>query len=348
MNLLTPPHTSSPVRTFAPALTVPAEARTSSFVLRGLTWRSFTQRRPSQQLAAPPAMHSGQMQQPPASAQITPRVQPSQLPTPRMLVPGAEPSLLPPMANGRSQQLPPLQGLPGKTMIASALEAAAAAEAAGAAGAAAAAEGGREEEGAPGGAQQQQQQQQQQPAPAAIGHDRAAPQGNDAEARPQQPAPAAIGHDRAAPQSNDAEERPQRPELSHTSWRSDAVQLPEQLSLPDGLPASPTSSTDTTGATAAPARVRGRCAVLGMLHELEQAPASVCPGRVTKQRRTVAAEVCDCCLAACSARWMAAGNQQIFTAHCSSMPALLCLPLQHRWAGTRLYCRAAGLRAELG
>lgn len=194
-------------------------------------------------------MHFGQMQQPPASAQITPRVQPSQLPTPRMLVPGAEPSLLPPMANGRSQQLPPVQGLPGKTMIASALEAAAAAEAAGAADAAAAAEGGREEEGAPGGAQQQQQQ----------------------------PAPAAIGHDRAAPQGPDAEARPQQPELSRTSWRSDAVQLPEQLSLPDGLPASPTSSADTTGATAAPARVRGRCAMLAtfQVSGLEQASASV-------------------------------------------------------------------------
>lgn len=161
-------------------------------------------------------MHPGQTQQPPASAQITPRVQPSQLPTPRLLA-DAEPSLLPPMANGRSQQLPPVQGLPGKTMIASALEAAAAAAA---------------EDGADGEAQDSAQQQQQHQAGAT-----------------QQPGGEAEGGTEQ-----------QQQELSLTSWRSDAVQLPEQLLLPDGLPASPTSSTDTTGATpiAQPMRPRGR------------------------------------------------------------------------------------------
>ena len=197
-----------------------AGSRASSFGLRGLTWRSFTQRRPSQQLAAPPAMHPGQTQQPPASAQITPRVQPSQLPTPRLLA-DAEPSLLPPMANGRSQQLPPVQGLPGKTIIVSALEAAAAAEMA-------TAEAGDDAQHS---AQQQQHGATQQP-------------GAEAEGGTEQ----------------QQQEQQQQQELSLTSWRSDAVQLPEQLLLPDGLPASPTSSTDTTGATAIaqPMRTRGR------------------------------------------------------------------------------------------
>ena len=269
-----------PHRLAAPPRLCPADGRSPSFMLKGLSWRSFTQRRPPQ-LAAPPAMHPGQTQQPPASAQITPRLQPSQLPTPRMLASGGEPSLLPPLANGHSQQLPPMPGLPGQAAIASALHAAAT--------------GGRQPEPAAGDGtreaaarthsaqqqlpeqqeqrsrhaepapeQQQQQQQQQQQAQQQQRHAEQPPE--QAQQQAQQPAaeqepelagqpPALQGPGTAAGGEGGAQEQ-QRPELSLTSWRSDAVQLPEQLLLPDGLPASPTSSMDTTGSTVM--RPRGR------------------------------------------------------------------------------------------
>lgn len=155
-------------------------------MLRGLSWRSFTQRRPSQQMMAqPPGMHHRQMQQPSSSAQVTPRVQPSMLPTPRLGPGGPAPSL-PLLADGSSRRLTPQQTLPGPTAIASALKRAASE--------AAAAEGSEPQD--------------------------AAANGMPAE-------PAAAG----------SEEDP----TALTSWRSDAVQLPEQQLPPGSMPSSPTA-----------------------------------------------------------------------------------------------------------
>ena len=134
-----------------PPCCLPAESRSPSFILTG-AWRSFTTRKPSQpQLAPSIEQLSGQMVQPPASAQITPRVQPSLLPTPRL---AAAPPPMPPLANGSSRALLPQSVAP---VLGAALRAATEAAAAGAAcGAEAAAEARHQQR-----AQQQRQQQQQ-------------------------------------------------------------------------------------------------------------------------------------------------------------------------------------------
>ena len=200
--------------TSRPPTSLPAveSARSPSFLRRGLTWRSFTQRRPSQQLMAqPPELHPNQTQQPLASAQITPRVQPSMLPTPRLGPGGAVPPL-PLLADGSSRRLTPQQTLPGATAIASAIKRAASE-------AAAAAEAQQQQGVVANGAAEQQQQQ-------------SAANGSTAAA--------------AAAAADDSE---------LLTWRSDAVQLPEQQLLPEGLPCSP------TGAAAAGSlsqRARGR------------------------------------------------------------------------------------------
>ena len=187
-----------------PPARLSAESRSPSFILKG-AWRSFTTRKPSQpQLAPSLEQLAGQMVQPPASAQITPRVQPSLLPTPRL---AAAPPPMPPLANGSSRVLLPQAVAPVLGAALRAATEAAAAEASAAAGAGAA---GGIEAAAYARHQQQQQQQQQQ---------------EDEEAG------------------------------GLPTWRSDAVQLPEQQLLPEGIPTSPSASVETTGSLA---RVRGR------------------------------------------------------------------------------------------
>lgn len=207
-----------------------AEGRSPSFLLKGLTWRSFTaghNRRPSQSQLAPALGMQPQAMQPPASAQITPRVQPSVLPTPRLAAAAPQ---VPALANGSSKELQPMDASPG---IIASLRAAAAA-------------GG--EGGAAAGAAQHV-------GPAAA----AASTGGDAQSthRPQQQQERAQQERQQDEQQQhqqwqlqeqqrrSAEE--QAAEEGLLTWRSDAVQLPEQQLLPEGIPASPTASLDTAG-----------------------------------------------------------------------------------------------------
>ena len=140
-----------------------------------------------------PALGQGtsqRMQQPPPSAQITPRVQPSVLPTPRQVGAMPPPPTLPLLANGSSRQLEPLAAA-AALQVSMPEDKPAAAEDCGEDGVTA----------------------------------------------------AATADDLVSP-------------TALISWRSDAVLLPEQQFLPDGVPASPTgagaASNPNTARTATP------------------------------------------------------------------------------------------------
>jgi hypothetical protein len=169
-----------------------------------------------------------QAMQPPASAQITPRVQPSVLPTPRLAAAAPQ---VPALANGSSKELQPMDASPG--IIASLRAAAAAGGEEGAAAGAAQHAGPAAAAGSTGGnAQSTHRRQQQQQ------HERQQERQQDEHQQQQQ-------WQLQEQQRRSAEE--QAAEEGLLTWRSDAVQLPEQQLLPEGIPASPTASLDTAG-----------------------------------------------------------------------------------------------------
>ena len=219
---------SPPLSAVPPLFSVPipaptVESRSPSFLSKGLAgWKSFTARRPSEPQLAP-ALHPGQTQQPPSSAQITPRVQPSMMPTPRLGLAAAPPP--PVLAAASSKQLHLQSAGSGFAMaLRAAAEVSAAADVVAAA------------DGAP-------------PSPAAAAAAARAPLADAV-------APGAA----AAAQKKEGEQEEGEDDQGGITWRSDAVQLPEQLLLPDGTPASPTGTdgADAAGAVVT-ARTRGRC-----------------------------------------------------------------------------------------
>ncbi|KAL4451482.1 hypothetical protein ABPG75_007144 [Micractinium tetrahymenae] len=230
----------------------PRESRSPSFLLKGLTWRSFTQRRASEpQLAPASALHPIPTQLPVASAQITPRVQPSVVPTPRLAAAGA-PAAPAALASSNSRPLQP-PAVPPAPGFAEALRAAAAQEGSAASGRASAAVAAAA--ASPADSVQ---------APQANGH---APPALQEEQHRQQ--------NGLQPPTQDQQEEENGPLIS---WRSDAVQLPEQMLLPDGLPASPTGSAGAAAGTsqdaAASLTARTRGGTAPALGSILEAPGS--------------------------------------------------------------------------
>ncbi len=210
-------------------------------MLKGLSWRSFTHRRASEpQLAPASALHPIPTLLPAPSAQITPRVQPSVVPTPRLAA--AAPAAPAALTSNHSGQLRPRGAHSARAFAAALREAAAGEDPAGTDPDRAPAPA----EAATAGSARAEQ------APEANGHTALAQQ---AQQERQQ-----NGHQPALPEQQEG----QQDAGSLISWRSDAVQLPEQVLLHDSLAASPTGSTDAAAGasqdTAAPltARTRGR------------------------------------------------------------------------------------------
>lgn len=226
----------------------PSESRSPSFLLKGLTWRSFTHRRTSEpQLAPASALHPIPALLPAPSAQITPRVQPSVVPTPRMAA--AAPAAPAALTSSNSGPLQP-RIAPSAQGFAAALHAAAAEEEAAKA----------NPDTAAGSAGSEQ-------APVANGHAPSAarhwqPNGQQPQTYEQQQQEQLNGQHHSAQEQQQQE---QQETCSLISWRSDAVQLPEQVLLHAILPASPTASAGAAAACASQdsgasltARTRGR------------------------------------------------------------------------------------------